>query len=269
MGILPFQTTNSHLQIVRGLTPEQTEGGVRELSSHLGWSRSTTHFLLSTLASEGFLMSSSARRYRLGWAIFELGSVFLSGLELREEALPVMRRLNQRFNEIVHVAVLDHGEAVYVEKVASARSMPLFTRMGLRYPAHCTGVGKVLLAHGSETVLRDISLVPFTPHTIIDPQVFRQELKSIRNVRIAYDREENLFGLSYIASPIYDFTGEVIAALSISLPTVRFLPAESSLTEAVKEAACEISRSLGYLPNALGYRFSIPGTYAGAAACGL
>ena len=252
-------TARNALQILKAFTPEQPEWGVRELSSHLGRSRSTTHLLLSTLASEGFLMQSSDRRYRLGWAIFELGSVFLSGLELREEALPVMRRLNQRFNEIVHVAVLDHGEAVYVEKVASARSMPLFTRMGLRYPAHCTGVGKVLLAHGPETVLRDISLVPFTPHTIIDPQVFRQELKCIRDVGVAYDREETLVGLSCVAAPIYDFTGEVIAALSISLPTVRFLPVESSLTEAVKEAACEISRSLGYLPNARGYRFAMPG----------
>jgi DmpG-like communication domain/IclR helix-turn-helix domain/HMGL-like len=72
-------------------TPEQPEWGVRELSSHLGWPRSTTHLLLSTLASEGFLMQSSDRRYRLGWTIFELGSVFLSGLELREKALPVMR----------------------------------------------------------------------------------------------------------------------------------------------------------------------------------
>src|SRR3989442_1503415 len=121
-----------------------------------------------------------------------------------------MRRLNQGFNGIVHVAVLDQGEAGYVEKVASARSMPLFTRMGLRYPAHCTGVGKVLLAHGPETVLGDISLVPFTPHTIIDPQVFRQELKCIRDVGVAYDREETLVGLSCVAAPIYDFTGEVM-----------------------------------------------------------
>src|SRR5438132_6929948 len=101
-----------------------------------------------------------------------------------------MRRLNQRFNEIVHVAVLDHGEAVYVEKVASARSMPLFTRMGLRYPAHCTGVGQVLLVHGPETVLRDISLVPFTPHTNIDAPVFRQELKCDSEVGVADDHAE-------------------------------------------------------------------------------
>src|SRR2546421_3914390 len=255
----PLTSARSALQILKAFTPEHPEWGVRELSGHLGWARSTTHVLLSTLAGEGFLKQSPDRRYRLGWTIFELGSVFLSGLELREVALPVMRRLNQRFNEAVHVAVLDRGEAVYVEKVASAKSMPLFTRMGLRYPAHCTGVGKVLLAHAPEMVLRDISLVPFTPHTIIDPQTFNQELKCIRDVGVAYDREESLIGLSCVAAPIYDFTGEVIAALSISLPTVRFLPAESSLTEAVKAAACEISRSLGYLPNVRGYRFAIPG----------
>jgi DNA-binding IclR family transcriptional regulator len=205
-------------------------------------------------------MQSSDRRYHLGWSIFELGSVFLSGLELREEALPVMRRLNQRFNEVVHVAVLDHGEAVYVEKVASARSIRLFTRMGLRYPAHCTGVGKVLLAHAPETVLRDVSLIPFTPQTIIDSNTFRQELDHIRDAGVAYDREETQFGLSCVAAPIYNFTGEVIAALSISLPTVRFLPAESCLTSAVKEAASEISQSLGYLLGAHGYRFATSDT---------
>src|SRR2546421_12982797 len=70
------------LKILKAFTPEQAEWGVRELSSPLGWSRSTPHFLLTTLASEGFLIQFSDRRYRLGWAIFELGSVFLSGLEL-------------------------------------------------------------------------------------------------------------------------------------------------------------------------------------------
>ena len=252
-------TARNALQILKAFTPEQPEWGVRELSSHLGWSRSTTHALLSTLASEGFLMQSSERRYRLGWTIFELGSVFLSGLELREEALPVMRRLNQRFNEVVHLAVLDRGEAVYVEKVASARSVQLFTRMGLRYPAYCTGVGKALIAHAPETVIRDVSLIPFTPQTIVDSGVFRQELERIRVGGVAYDREETQVGLSCVAAPIYDFTGEVIAALSISLPTVRFLPTESCLTKAVKEASSEISRALGYLPNVHGYRFASPG----------
>ena len=89
--------------------------------------------------------------------------------------------------------------------------------------------------------------------------MFSQELEHIRDVGVAYDREETLVGLSCVAAPIYDFTGEVIAALSISLPTVRFLPAESCLTKAVKEATKEISRSLGYLPNARGFRFSTPG----------
>src|SRR5260221_12246941 len=92
-----------------------------------------------------------------------------------------------------------------------ARSMPLFSRMGLRYPAHCTGVGKGLLAHGPETALRDISLVPFTPHTIIDPQVFRQELTCIRVVGVAYDLEETLVGLSCAAVPSYALTAEVVA----------------------------------------------------------
>ena len=254
----PLTTARSALQILKAFTPERPEWGVRELSSYLGWSRSTTHALLSTLASEGFLMQSPERRYRLGWTIFELGSVFLSGLELREKALPVMRHLNQQFNEAVHVAVLDRGEAVYVEKVASARSIQIFSRMGLRYPAHCTGVGKALLAHAPEAVLHDITLIPFTPHTIIDSHEFGQELEHIRNVGVAYDREETLIGLSCVAAPIYDFTGEVIAALSISLPTVRFLPSESCLAKAVKDATHEISRSLGYLPNARGYRFSTP-----------
>ena len=112
----PLTSARSALQILKAFTPEQPEWGVRELSGHLGWSRSTTHLLLSTLASEGFLMQSRERSYRLGWAIFELGSVFLLGLELREQALPVMRRLNQRYNEIVHVAVLDRGEAVSTQR---------------------------------------------------------------------------------------------------------------------------------------------------------
>jgi len=255
----PLTTARSALQVLKVFTPECPEWGVRELSTHLGWSRSTTHALLSTLASEGFLMQSKDRRYRLGWAVFELGSVFLSRLELREEALPVMRRLNQKFDEAVHLAVLDRGEAVYVEKVSSPRSVRILTRMGLRYPAHCSGVGKVLLAHAPETILADIPFTPFTTHTITDARVLKQELEHIRRVGVAYDREEAQVGLSCVAAPISDFTGEVIAALSMSLPTVRFLPAEACLTKAVKEAVSEISQALGYLPNVHGYRFSSSG----------
>ena len=88
--------------------------------------------------------------------------------------------------------------------------------------------------------------------------MLKQELEHIRRVGVAYDHEEAQVGLSCVAAPIYDFTGEVIAALSMSLPTVRFLPAEAFLTQAVKEAVSVISQSLGYLPNVHGYRFSTP-----------
>ncbi|WP_237565059.1 IclR family transcriptional regulator [Parageobacillus thermoglucosidasius] len=242
------------MEVLMSFTMENSEWGVRELANHLGYPRSTVQMLLKTLKDTGLLIQTPNRRYRLGWGVFELAGVFLAQLELRKVALPVMKKLADAIGEIVHLGVLDDGQVIYVEKVEGSKSIPLITRLGLRYPAYCTAVGKVLLAHVREEQTMKLDLVPMTPETIVDIRTLQEELAQIRSKGIAYDREEAVSGLTCIAVPIRDFTGEVIAGISISAPTIRFKQREKQWTEMIIKASKEISSEMGFFRKAAGYR---------------
>lgn len=256
MGGVPVRSLSSlakGMNVLGCFTIETPEWGVRDLASHLGYPRSTVQMLLNTLANAGLLMRTENRRYRLGWGLFDLAGVFLAQLELRKVALPIMQNLAEMTGEIIHMGVLDGGQVIYVEKVEGRKSIPLITRLGFRYPAHCTGIGKLLLAYVDQDELK-VELTPLTPNTHVDPQALQKELLQIRAKGVAYDREEAVVGLSCVAAPIRDFTGEVIAGVSISAPTVRFVQKEQQWMSLVCTAAAEISSQMGYLKNVTGYQ---------------
>lgn len=244
------------MEVLRAFTIENCEWGVRELAEHLGYPRSTVQMLLRTLAETGLLIQTPNRRYRLGWGTFELAGVFLAQLELRKVALPVMENLADSIGEIVHLGVLDLGQVIYVEKVEGRKSIPLITRLGLRYPAHCTGIGKILLAHNREKYEMKLALTPLTSKTIVDMKTLQEELAQIQNEGVAYDREEAIIGLTCIAAPIRDYTGKVVAGISISAPTIRFMQREKQWAQMIRQAAEEISEEMGFFRNANVFRKS-------------
>src|SRR3954454_7175117 len=118
-----------------------------EITERLGLPRTTVHELLSTLTDRAYLiaMPGQPTRYRLGMRLFQLGSVFADQLDLSQEALQVAREVAAACDETVHVAVLDGTEVVYVAKVDSTHPVRMVSAVGRRLPAHCTGVGKMLL----------------------------------------------------------------------------------------------------------------------------
>lgn len=236
------------LNVLLAFTVENSEWGVRELSEQLGLPRSTVQTLLRTLTSAGLLMQLPNRRYRLGWRTFELAGTFLASLELRKIALPYMQELADTVGEVVHLGVLEGEDVIYVEKVEGRQSIPLITRLGLRYPAYCTGIGKVLLAfyHRNEELLTQ--LVPMTPNTITDRELLKKELDGIRSSGFSYDREESFVGLSCVATPVFDYTGSIIAGLSISAPTIRFSKNKDRFTKLIFETSNKISKEMGFNP---------------------
>lgn len=235
------------LQIINLFSLERPEWGVSEAARSLGLPKSTTSELMSELMDLRLLRRASGRgRYRLGWRLFELSRTLLDTTEFRNEARMVMKELVANWGETVHLAVLNDAQAVYVEKQQPIPAVTIeITRSGALLPAYCSGVGKVLLAHAEwadvARLLEHHGMPALTQNTITTLEGLAEELGRVREQGYAYDREETLIGLCCAAAPIHGSSGEVVAAVSISVPAYRFGPREDEYTRAIREAARRIS----------------------------
>ena len=237
-------------QILDLFSLERPEWGVGEVARALEMPKSTTSELMSSLADQRLLGRTGKGRYRLGWRLFELSQTLLDTTEFRIQARRVMEELVGCWEETVHLAVLDGVQAVYIEKLQPAPAVQSrITRSGARLPAHCSAVGKVLLAHSEwEHVAESLEhqgIPELTPNTITDPDALADELERAREQGYAYDHEETLVGLCCAAAPIRDLRGTVVAALSFSVPAYRFGPREDEYTAAILDAARGISEDAG------------------------
>src|SRR6266581_989698 len=134
-------------RVLRAFSRAGQELGITELSRQLGLGKSTVHRLVTTLTAERLLeRGSTPGRYRLGLVLYELGSRVTEHVDLHQAALPVLTTLRHETGEMVHVAVLDGLEVVYVERLESHNLLPIFRQVGHRLPAHWTSSGKILLA---------------------------------------------------------------------------------------------------------------------------
>ena len=227
------------------------EWGVSEVAKTLGLPKSTTSEIMASLASQGLLYRTDEARYRLGWRLFHLSQILLDNTAFCIEARQVMHELVERWGETSHLAVLDQGQVLYVEKLQGTPAVQiLLSHVGGRLPAHCSGIGKVLLAHQEcpevMALVEQQGLLPFTPHTITSIDRLAEELEGVRRQGYAYDHEEVVLGLCCVAAPIYDLDGHVLAAISLSVPAYRFYAKEDTYTMVILKAAQRISEALGY-----------------------
>jgi DNA-binding IclR family transcriptional regulator len=236
------------------------EIGVTELSRRLGIGKSTAHRLLNTLAEERLLeQDPTTGAYRLGLAIYELGTSVSLHMDLHEACTPVLDQLRNATRETVQVAVLDEREVVYVERRESPQTLRLFGRVGHRNDAHCTSTGKLLMAHlppdRLDEVLRGWKMPRKTPYTITDPAAMRAHLETVRGRGWAENVNEAEIGVASIAAPIRNARGEVVAAVSVAGPLQR-LTGDSlrRFARPTIEAGLAISRRLGYRDPAQGGR---------------
>ncbi len=244
------RTMKKAMRVLDLFSLERPEWGVSEAAKVLGFPKSTTSELMSDLADQRLLSQSKKGKYRLGWRLFELSQTLLDTTEFRLEARRVMEELVECWRETVHLAVLDGVQAVYVEKLQPTPAVKIWiSRTGARLPAHCSGVGKVLLAHSEwehvAALFEDQGMPALTPDTITTLDVLAEELERVRERGYAYDHEETLVGLCCVAAPVHGPGGEVIAAVSISVPAYRFGPNEGNYTAAILDAARRISEDAG------------------------
>jgi len=246
-----LQTIQKAGELLTLFDREHTEWGVREAATRLKIAKSSAHDLMSSLAKLGFLNKTEDNRYRLGWKLVTLSETLLATTELRKEAHPVMEDLAAEFQETLHLAVLDDMQAVYVDKLEGRQAVRVeLTSLGARLYAHCSALGKVLLAYQEESEVRRIiqtaGLPRFTENTITDEDELLQNLAKIQKQGYAYDLEEILPDLCCVAAPIYNHMGQVIAAISMSIPAYRFKRSQTDFREGVMRAARKISKRLGY-----------------------
>ena len=246
-----LQTIQKAGEVLALFDRDHTEWGVREVSAKLKMAKSSTHDLMASLAQLGFLNKTEANRYRLGWRLVTLSETLLATTELRREARPVMEDLAAQYQETIHLAVLDDTQAVYVDKLEGRQAVRVeLTSLGARLYAHCSALGKVLLAYSSEAevkrIIQTAGLPSFTPNTITDEEELRQALAKIRKQGYAYDLEEILPDLCCVGAPIRNHTGQVIAAISMSIPAYRFRRSQTEYRDAVVRTAKIISERLGH-----------------------
>jgi IclR family KDG regulon transcriptional repressor len=228
-----------------------------EISAALGIPKSSAHGLLMTLIHRDYLRPGRRERtYRLGVRLFELGASYMAGVDLVTEGQEIVRETSRACDETVHLAVLEGAEVLYIAKEEGTNTIRMVSAVGRRFPAHGTGVGKMMLsALPAEELDRlyppDKPLTPITSRTITDPTAFRAELAEIRQRGYATDFEESTPGLCCIAAPIFNAEGATIAAMSVSVPTVRFTAERQlALRQLVLQSAERLSRLLGYRPKA-------------------
>ena len=249
-----LHTIEKASQVLSLYDRDHTEWGVRQVAERLGLAKSSAHDLLTSLAEIGFLSKTEEGRYQLGWRLVVLSETLLATTELRCEARPIMEEIAAQYQETIHLAILDDTKVVYIDKLEGKQAVRVdITSLGTRLYAHCSALGKVLLAFRPIEDVRRIIQVEgmprFTANTITDLETLEQALQKIRKQGYAYDEEEIVPDLCCVGAPVRNYTGHVIAALSMSVPAFRFRRSEANLRKAVVSAARSIAERLGYYEN--------------------
>lgn len=245
------QTLDRALKIIELLALHGEGFGVTEIGQRVGLHKSTVHRLLSHLVSQGYIEKDEARPvYTLGLKFIELASLRLNQVELKTEAGPYLRRLAATLGQPVHLAILDHLEAVYIEKIEPQAHLRMYSQIGKRIPLHCSALGKCLVADlGPEALVQladRLTYERFTDRTHTAPAEFVAEVAQARSRGWAVDDEEHEPGIRCLGAPIRDFTGKTVAALSASGAALT-ADRDPEVSGLVIEAAEAVSRRLGWL----------------------
>ncbi|MDL2229335.1 helix-turn-helix domain-containing protein [Treponema sp. OttesenSCG-928-L16] len=248
------QAVSNALKILEILS-DSAKGGASDIARAIGCQKSTAFRLLQTLREAGYIVQDETdEKYSLSLKLFRIGSSAVNNLDLNKEALPVITRLSQLTSETIHLCTIDNDQLVYLQKIEStyALKVSMMSRVGQSTPFYCTGVGKVLLAYQDaekiQHYLRNTMFERFTESTITNSLELAAELERIRVSGFAYDNEEHELGVQCVAAPVFDRQGKILAAVSISGPSIRLANEKlDSFRDLVQSAAREISVKMGFI----------------------
>jgi IclR family transcriptional regulator, acetate operon repressor len=255
---MPFHQPSPSVAVERALAmleavAEESEGlSNAELSRRLQIPKSSASYILRTLATQGYLnRDGESGKYRVGLKILSLSRGALSGIDVREVALPIMRHLVEKTNLTCHLAILDGPDAVYIEKVEPTGFIRMDTWVGRRMRVHATSVGKALVAYipqpRLEKIFAERGLEKRTAKTITTLPKLLKDLDRVRTQGYAVDDEENNLGARCLGAPVFNQQGAIEASIGLSGTTNQVNPQTfPRLVEELKDAARHVSMQLGY-----------------------
>src|SRR2546423_3797689 len=223
-----------------------------EISRKLKIPKSSASYILRTLETQGYLTRNpETGKYRVGLKVLSLSRGALTGIDVREVALPIMRHLMEKTNLTCHLAILDGPDAVYIEKVEPQGFIRMDTWVGRRMRVHATSVGKSLVAYVPqerlEKILAERGMEKRTAKTITTLPRLLKDLEKVREQGYAVDDEENNMGARCVGAPVFNQGGTIEAALGLSGTTNQVNPdTMPRILEHLKDAARHVSMQLGY-----------------------
>ncbi|MBC2581870.1 IclR family transcriptional regulator [Clostridium sp. DJ247] len=247
------QSVDRSLSILEVLSDYENGLGITEISEKVKLHKSTVHRLLSTLIFKGYVEQNEiTNRYKLTLKLFELGNKKVEKMNIVTVARPYLQEIMEKTNEVVHLVVRDGVEIVYVAKVESQNTIRMYSRIGKRSPVYCTAVGKSMISHMNKEEVREIwensDIKKYTENTIVDFEKFKEHIKLIKKKGYAIDEQENEIGIRCVAASVFDYSGKICGAISISGSIISFTEDKiEQFSKLVIEYAKNISRELGYV----------------------
>ena len=204
-------------EILGALSSSKEGLGVSEIARGLNMAKSTVHGMTSTLEELGAVMRNpQTKRYRLGLTLFELGRLTYSQIDIKTLARSIMEELMEKTQASVFLGILNWDHVTVLDIVESRQDLKITAPIGTTIPLFAGAVGKVFLAsmeeEQTEKVIRSKGLTRFTENTIVDPELYYQELQRVRKVGYAVDDEEYILGVRAVASPIVGL-GQLMSAI--------------------------------------------------------
>lgn len=239
------------LNILEKLAKSEGYLRITDIHEQMGIPKTSVFMILSTLETMEYIEKVDDNRYRLTMKIYNIGNEVIAKYDIRGIARPIMEEMAEKLKFTVHLAVLSSGKAVYIEKVDGPTFVQFGTRIGHSIHVHFSAVGKVLAAsledHQLDEIIETNPLVRKTEHTITSPEIFKNLLVSVRELGYAIEDEEGEIGVRCIGAPIFNKSGKVIAAISITsirndLQSNQF----HEIGTVVKDYGMIISEQLGY-----------------------
>jgi DNA-binding IclR family transcriptional regulator len=247
------QSLDRALDLLEAFPKLGPELGLTSIAESLGLNKATAYRLLSTLERRGFLeRSPNDRSYRLGVRLFELGAYYQNQINVRHMALPFLASLVDDVHESAFLCIRDGDDALCIERMEAEQEVKIFAlRVGGRLPLHTGAAPRVLLAgldyQEVEDYVKRSGLPGFTPKTITTHENLLKDIQTTLKQGYTLSIEDITPGIAAVGAPIWDYSGKIIASISVSGLSSRLDKARLKLlAEAVKQTAQRISRHMGY-----------------------
>lgn len=246
------QSVDRTLTILEVLSDYSDGIGITEISDLVNLHKSTVYRLLSTLIYKGYVVQDEeSSKYKITFKLFELGSKKVDKLDLLKSSKPYTKMLMESINEVVHLIIREESDIIYIDKVEANNTISMKSRIGKRAPMYCTATGKAMLAFLPEDEILKVwhssKIVKLTENTITDFITFKKELQTIKRNGYAIDDEENEIGVKCVGAPIFNMSGDVVAAISLTGPMHRITDDKIDfISKEVMKYANLISKEIGY-----------------------